>query len=107
MNLYTLFLTLSTIALVSATACTWVKPKEGAEEVALVKTAHVENCDSLGVATASVKHKVAGLKRKSDKVSEELLTLAKNEAASMGGDTLVSLSAPEEGSQRFQVYRCK
>lgn len=86
--------------------CSWVNEKPGAESVALVKAAHVESCEKLGTASASVKHKMMGVERKTAKVSQELLTLAKNEAVALGGDTIVSESAPEEGSQSFKVYKC-
>ncbi|WP_096084549.1 DUF4156 domain-containing protein [Agaribacterium haliotis] len=89
------------------TACTWVKPQEGADNVALVKDSHVANCERLGKVNVAVKHDVVGLERKRSKVAEELLTLAKNEAVKMDGDSLVSLAEPEQGSQPFAVYRCK
>lgn len=88
-------------------ACTWVKPEPEAAEIQVVKPEHVENCKKLGEASAQTKDKLIGLQRKSKKVSEELLTLAKNEAASMGGNTLVSVEAPEDGKQSFLVYLCE
>ncbi|WP_370978896.1 DUF4156 domain-containing protein [Agaribacterium sp. ZY112] len=95
-----------TVLLVSMGACTWVKPQEGAENISLVKKAHTEACERLGKAHVSVKSKVALIERKSSKVAEELLTLAKNQAVSMGGDTLVSIDKPKDGAQSFEVYNC-
>ncbi len=88
-------------------ACTWVKPEEGAQDIALVKPAHVETCKKLGTASATSKSKVLGITRGERKVAEELLVLAKNEALSLGGDTLVSETSPEEGQQHFSVYKCR
>ncbi len=88
-------------------ACTWVKPEPDARQVAIVKPIHTQNCKKLGNASAQTKYKIAGLQRKSKKVSEELLMLAKNEAVSMGGNTIVSLKAPIEGRQSFSVFLCE
>lgn len=90
-----------------ASACTWVKPAPGAEHVALVKPAHTENCRYLGEASATVKHSLAGLKRKQAKVADELVNLARNEAIKMGGDTIVSAAEPSDGRQQFKVYACQ
>ena len=91
----------------SLAACSWVKPDEGAADVALVKAAHVRECKELGKIYANTTHTLAGLQRKRSKVADELVTLAKNEAYGMGGDTIVSLSAPENGEQRFVAYLCQ
>jgi len=87
-------------------ACTWVKPAVGSEHVALVKPAHIETCKLVGRAAASVPHKLTFVPRSTKKVADELLTLGRAEAVSMGGDTLVSVSAPVDGHQSFDVYSC-
>lgn len=88
-------------------ACTWVKPNEGAGDIALVKPIHAQGCNKLGTATAQTREKVAGISRKDKKVAAELLALAKNEALSMGGNTLVAIGTPKEGKQSFEVYSCE
>lgn len=100
-------LTIALISSLSMAACTWVKPIPGSEQVALVKSAHVAQCKKIGIATARTKAKVALLQRKPVKVAEELLTLARSQAFDMGGDTIISKAAPEQGMQRFEVYSCK
>ena len=87
-------------------ACQWVKPKPGAEAVALVKHSAVQSCEKLGVTTVAVKDDIGPIKRKQSKVVDELLTLARNEAAAQSADTIVAESAIEEGRQRFALYRC-
>lgn len=89
-----------------ATGCTWVDPIPGASAVTLVKAPHVVNCKPLGTTTSSVKDKVGFINRSDEKVTEELLTLAKNSAVELGGDTLVAESGPYEGSQKFKIYKC-
>lgn len=88
-------------------SCTWVKYEEGAENIALVKPAHIESCEKLGEVSAQVKHTVSGLKRKPEKVARELIVLAKNQAVTMGANALVSLDAPDAGQQSFVAYRCE
>lgn len=91
----------------AGSACTWIQPKEGTEDVALVKAHFVQQCQKIGSANALVPHKIIGLKRRKGKVADELIVLAKNEALGMGGDTIVSASKVDQGQQRFDVYRCR
>ena len=44
--------------------------------------------------------------RSEAKVEEELLTLARNSAVEIGGDTLVAEGPPSQGAQRFRIYKC-
>lgn len=90
-----------------ASGCTWVDPKPGASAVTLVKPSHAVNCKSLGTTVSQVKDKVGFINRSDEKVTEELLTLAKNSAVDLGGDTLVAESGPFEGSQKFRIYKCQ
>lgn len=90
-----------------ATGCTWVKPIEQAEMVSVAEAAaDVASCKQLGSASVSVKHKVGFVSRATDKVARELETLARNEAARMGGNRILEKSAPNEGQQQFTVYQC-
>ena len=95
------------VVLAGVPACTWVKPTEGGAKVAVMDAAQVENCRKLGTTTTGVKHRVAGVERNREKVREELMTLGRNEAATMGGDTLVPLGPVVDGGMKFAVYRCQ
>lgn len=97
---------LAVTALVAISACTWVKPEGKADAIALVKPAHVAECKKLGSVYSNTHHRILGLNRGKQKVSDELLTLAKNEAHSMGADTLVADTGPDNGEQRFTAYKC-
>lgn len=90
----------------AAGGCTWVEPKPGASSVSLVTSAHVSNCTSIGTSVSQVMAKIGFINRSDDKVAEELLTLAKNSAVEMGGDTLVAEGVPGEGTQKFRIYKC-
>ncbi|UCB55701.1 MAG: DUF4156 domain-containing protein [Thiotrichales bacterium] len=87
-------------------ACTWVEPTKEGSEVSLVKAFNVKGCKRIGTANTSVKHEVGIFTRSEEKVTEELVTLAKNKAAEMGGDSIVAQGSPSEGSMNFDVFRC-
>jgi len=88
------------------TACSWVEttPQGGSVRVAYADA--VANCARVGNVTVSLKNKVAGVERKANKVATELATLARNEGAVMGGDTVVAESPVSQGRQEFGVYQC-
>lgn len=91
----------------AGSGCTWVEPMQGTSGVMLVLPMHVSNCTSIGTTISQVKAKVGIINRSDDKVAEELLTLAKNSAVELGGNTLVAEGAPSEGSQKFRIYKCQ
>ncbi len=99
------FLTLSLFFLVSG--CQWVKATSGADQVALVKPVHVDRCRKLGTTTSSVKDRVGFVARKESTVTAELITLAKNEAAKLGGDSIVAVGESVDGAQAFDIYSCQ
>ena len=94
------------IATICLTACTWVEPTKEGSEVVLVKAFNVEVCKKLGTANTSVKHEVGFVTRSEEKVTNELITLAKNRAAEMGGDSIVAKGPASEGSMSFDIYKC-
>ncbi len=100
-----LSLTLIAIAAVTS-SCTWVKVSEQASSVAVANAANVRSCVYLNEVSVSVPNKVGFINRNTDKVATELATMARNEAATDGGDTIVPSSGVEKGRQRFNVYKC-
>ncbi len=87
-------------------SCTWVKVTSNGESVRLVQSARaVESCKKLGQVTAKVESKII-FNRDTEKVSDELADLARNEAALMGGDTIVPNSEINDGRRSFNVYQC-
>lgn len=88
-------------------ACTWVKTTPEGEPVRVASAADVTDCERQGKVTVSLKNRVAGVERKPTKVAEELATLARNEGAALGGNTVVAETTVKEGSQVFGVYQCE
>jgi len=101
LNKYVLYLTI-----ICLPACTWVEPTRESYEVTLVKAFNVKSCKKLSTTTTTVKHKIGGITRSEETVTEELITLAKNRAATLGGDSIVSQGPVVDGSMKFDVYKC-
>ena len=91
----------------SLQACTWVKPTPEGQNVLVAQADEVRNCEHKGEVASILRSRVAGVERKPGKVAGELETLARNEAALMGGDTVVAQSSIRDGRQLFGVYRCR
>lgn len=87
-------------------ACTFVKPSVESQKVALREAHQVDGCTKKGTSVSKTVQKVGFLSRGSKKVTTELVTLAKNEAVVLGGDTIVAESDINKGEQTFGVYRC-
>ena len=98
----------SAIALLGAfaLACTWVKLSEGGEAVRVAKPGEVAGCESKGRTHAQTTDRVAIFARRDQPIRLELESLARNEAALMGGDTIAPATPIERGRQSFDVYRC-
>ena len=88
-------------------ACTWVKPTPEGEKVRVAQANEVRDCERKGEVASILKSRIAGFERKPGKVAGELEALARNEAALMGGDTVVAESPVKDGRQLFGVYRCR
>lgn len=97
---------LAVTAVASLVACSWVKTSEEAKSVALVKPSAAQQCEKLGSTTSKVTDNIGPIPRGEGKVQDELIDLAKNEAALIGGDSIVADGAAVDGVQRFSIYRC-
>ena len=88
------------------TSCAWVKVTPQGESVRLVQSVKaIESCKKLGRVNAKVVSHII-FNRDIDKVTGELADLARNEAALMGGDTIIPISEIIDGRRSFGVYQC-
>ena len=87
-------------------ACTWVPLTDQGAHVQLRTLEQARACEQKSRVTVSVKDKVAGIARNEDKMRGELETLARNEAARVGGNAVAAESEPTDGRQVFLIYRC-
>lgn len=99
-------LTILFITALIVQACTWVKSTELGEQVTLVQPFHVLHCQKKGQTQTHVKHEIGFFTRDEETVKEELITLAKNQAATMGADSIVAIGDVNKGNMTFEVYRC-
>ena len=86
-------------------ACSTLKLTEGGEKVRVLDPKEVSSCKNLGRTNTSVTAKFI-FERPADAVAKELVKVARNSAARMGGDTIVPLTVVEAGQQTFEVYKC-
>ena len=90
----------------SLTACAWVKVTGKGEAVRLLQSAQsLESCKKMGNVNSKVISQFI-FDRDAEKVAGELADLARNEAALMGGDTIVPVSKIIDGRRSFAVYQC-
>lgn len=90
----------------AALGCTWVKLSEEGQGVHVGTPAEVVGCDKIGVANAKTRDHFV-FQRSTKKVDEELEFLARNEAATLGGDTIVPAGpTTADGRRSFTVHRC-
>ena len=85
-------------------ACTWIEPTKESLEVILVKPGTIS--DKLGTTYVTVTHKIGILTRDEKAVTEDLITVAKNNAAKEGGDSIVARGENIEGKMSFDIYKC-
>lgn len=95
---------LGTTSLVGA-GCSWVKTTPGGAKIVEATAADVVGCQEIGTASGTTRTSV-GLPRDKEVIREEQLTLARNQAALIGGDTIVQAGPPQGGMLSFTVYRC-
>jgi len=98
----------ATLTLFSTTACTtFVSLTDAGADVSLITADAAEHCTRVGRVSAVTRdHVVGALDRNSDRVRAELLALARNEAATLGADSVVATSEAADGRQTFDAMRC-
>ena len=99
---------LTVAILLPLSACTWVHMAPGASAVRVLAAGPAPaNCENRGEVEVSVKDALGPYERNPLRVRDELETLARNEAPGLGGDSVQPLDGPEDGRQRYTVWRCR
>ena len=88
-------------------ASSLIEVRPGSDKVAVAEPNQVSACKPIGETTVSVLAQVGFISRGVDNVDANLLQLARNEAVSQGGDTVVPGDRPEVGKRTFAIYRCR
>lgn len=86
--------------------CQFVPLTAGGEKARVLSAQEVQQCQKVGTTTAAVKDEIIGIPRQETVIAEELTHLARNNAAVMGGDTVVPASEIVRGTQLFSIYKC-
>ncbi len=87
--------------------CASVEMSSGGEKVRVLSPNEVLSCGKpLGKTSSTVMAKVAGVKRPIETIENELMTMGRNSASDMGGDTIVPLTVVTNGKQSFNIYKC-
>lgn len=99
---------LAALLIVPASGCAWVKLSEDGQRVRVAENAELSaNCVRKGEITASVRRELGPFERNSQKVTDELEALARNEAAMISADTVVATGPVDGGGQRrYIAYDC-
>lgn len=89
-------------------ACTWVKPDPAGAKVRVAYDGNTGSCARVGEIGVGVRDRIVpGIDRNELKVRDELESLARNEAATLGADTISAVADPVDGEQRFIAWRCR
>ncbi len=106
MNTIVKFIAVGLLSAGLLSGCAWVDLKPQADKVRILAAQEVGRCRELGRVSAVTAAKVGFIARGKDTVQEEVNRLARNNAADMGGDSVVAIGPLIEGEQAFKVYRC-
>lgn len=88
-------------------ASSLIEVRQGSDQVAVAQADQVRQCKAIGKTTVSVLAEIGFISRGVDNVDANLLQLARNEAVSQGGDTVVPGDRPEIGKRTFAIYKCR
>jgi hypothetical protein len=85
--------------------CTFVHMAPGASKVNVLAAAPT-GCEKRGEVDVSVKDRLGPYERSEAQVRDELETLARNEAPGVAADSISPLTRPNDGEQRWSMWRC-
>ena len=88
------------------TGCTWVKKSPEGVNVRSVPLDRVADCKSMGNVSTSTVNSISVVNRNAETVAKELETLAQNQAAESGADTIVAITKVVDGKRTFAMYKC-
>lgn len=99
---------LLTMVLALLSSCTWVELNDSAKDVVITHREQVSHCRSVGNIRAKTRHQLPGQwPRNAKKIESELSILARNEALTLGANTLVANNPASEGEQSFSAFICQ
>lgn len=96
------------LLLAAITGCRteWVQLTDAGEQVSVALPAEVTDCERVGNASVNSRDVIGFIPRSARELQNELVRLARNEAADIGGNRIVAESIIRDGRQSFGVYDC-
>lgn len=94
------------LILAACGSSSWVQLTPEGQRVSLATAAQISNCRRVGVANVNAIDSIAFVNRGANRLQEELVSLARNEAGVAGGNRVVPESTINEGRQTFGIYQC-
>jgi hypothetical protein len=86
--------------------CTWVKLSDGGAGVQVANMNAVSECKRMGKTRSITTAAIGGVNRNREKIDTETTTIARNQAARIGGDTIVPIDELKAGEREFLVFSC-
>jgi hypothetical protein len=86
--------------------CTWVELSKGGAGVKVANMTEVSECRRVGKTRSITKAAIGSINRNKEKIDTETTTIARNEAAHMGGNTIVVGDELMAGEREFLVFSC-
>ena len=100
------FVTLA-LAILALGACSGgIKLDSGGRDVRVAWNDDVSHCRPAGSINVSVLDNVGPYRRSGLKVGDELEVMARNQAASLGADTIKAVNKPQDGAQDWAAFVC-
>ena len=95
------------VAILVLGACSWgIKLDSGGRDVRVAWNDDVSHCRPAGSINVSVLDNVGPYRRSGLKVGDELEVMARNQAASLGADTIKAVNKPHDGAQDWAAFVC-
>lgn len=86
--------------------CNWVKLSDSGSRIRVIDADEATRCIKKGEVTASVRDEVGPYSRNRQKVLDEVETLARNDASSLGANAIAPLGELDAGERRYAAYDC-
>ena len=100
------FVALAVATLVLGACSCGIKLDSGWRDVRVAWNDDVSHCRPAGSINVSVLDNVGPYRRSGLKVGDELEVMARNQAASLGADTIKAVNKPHDGAQDWAAFVC-
>lgn len=88
------------------TGCTFVRMSSAAARVQVLSAAP-NGCEPRGEVVVSITDNIGPWQRSDMRVRDELETLARNQAPGLGANRISPMTPPQDGRQRWAMWRCR